>query len=77
VLTGVFGRWEELVGPAIAAHAHPVSLSHGVLVIGTDQPGWATQLRFLGPDLLQRLSAVADDGQIQRVEVKVVAPKGS
>jgi predicted nucleic acid-binding Zn ribbon protein len=73
----VFGRWEELVGTAIAAHAFPLSLSHGVLVIGTEQPAWATQLRFLGPDLLQRLSAVAGDGQIQRVEVKVVVPKGS
>jgi predicted nucleic acid-binding Zn ribbon protein len=75
VLTGIFGKWEELVGPAIAAHATPLSLSQGVLVIGTDQPAWATQLRFLGPDLLVRLSGSAGHGQIERVEVKVIAPK--
>jgi predicted nucleic acid-binding Zn ribbon protein len=77
VLTGVFGHWEALVGAGIAAHARPLSLSQGVLVIGTDQPAWATQLRFLGPDLLERLSAVGGQGEIQRIDIKVVPPKGS
>jgi predicted nucleic acid-binding Zn ribbon protein len=76
-LTGVFGQWETLVGPGIAAHARPLSLSHGVLIIGTDQPAWATELRFLAPDLLQRLSAIAGQGEIERIDVKVVPPKGS
>jgi predicted nucleic acid-binding Zn ribbon protein len=77
VLIGVFGRWEAAVGPGIAAHARPLTLSHGVLVIGTDQPAWATQLRFLAPDLLQRLSAIAGQGEIERIDIKVVPPKGS
>jgi predicted nucleic acid-binding Zn ribbon protein len=72
VLTTVFGHWDEIVGAAIAAHAWPLSLSRGVLRVGVDQPGWATQLRFLGPDLVKRLAAAAHDDVIETIEVKVV-----
>jgi predicted nucleic acid-binding Zn ribbon protein len=76
VLTAVFSRWEELVGPAVAAHARPLSLSRRRLVIGADHPGWATELRYLAPELLRRLAAAAGPGQIERVEVKVCPPRG-
>jgi predicted nucleic acid-binding Zn ribbon protein len=76
LLTAVFNRWEEVVGPAVAAHARPVSLNRGVLVIGADQPAWASQLRYLGADLLARLSALSKEGEIERVEIKVIPPKG-
>ncbi|MDP9074202.1 MAG: DUF721 domain-containing protein, partial [Actinomycetota bacterium] len=72
VLTTVFSRWEEIVGATVAAHAWPLSLSQGVLRIGVDQPAWATQLRFLGPDLMKRLASATGDDAIESVEVKVV-----
>ncbi len=53
LLTAVFADWEHLVGPAIAAHARPLSLSRRVLVIGADHPGWATQLRYFSAELLR------------------------
>jgi len=74
VLHAVFARWEEVVGSSIAAHAEPVSVRDNVLVIATEEPGWATQLRFLGPGLLRRLSAVAGVDSIDRVEIKVRPP---
>jgi predicted nucleic acid-binding Zn ribbon protein len=74
LLTAVFAQWETLVGPAIAAHAKPLSISRGVLLIGADHPGWATQLRFLGAELLARLAASAGPGQIERVDIKIVPP---
>jgi predicted nucleic acid-binding Zn ribbon protein len=74
VLASVFARWEEIVGPAVAGHARPLSLRGHVLVIGTDQPGWATQLRFLAPDLLGRLAAAVGDGAVERLEFKVTPP---
>jgi predicted nucleic acid-binding Zn ribbon protein len=52
---GVFGRWEELVGAVLAAHARPVKLDGGRLLVEVDEPGWATQLRFLESDVLARL----------------------
>jgi len=70
-LRNVFGYWADVVGEQIAAHARPVSLRDGTLVVAVDQPGWATQLRFLEADLVKRLSEVAGDGVVARVEVRV------
>jgi predicted nucleic acid-binding Zn ribbon protein len=76
LLTTVFAKWEDLVGPAIAAHARPLSVTRRVLLIGADHPGWATQLRFLSAELLQRLEATAGPGQIERVDIRIVPPAG-
>ena len=48
---GVFGRWEEAVGAALAANVRPVRLEHGTLLVEVDDPAWATQVRFLADDL--------------------------
>jgi predicted nucleic acid-binding Zn ribbon protein len=72
VLAAVFTGWEEIVGASVAAHTRPMSLRRGVLTIGTEQPAWASQLRYLGPDLLQRVASVLGEGLVERVEVKVV-----
>ena len=63
-------RWPEVVGPAVAAHATPVSLVGGTLVVRVDQPGWATQLRYLEADLIRRLQEVVS-GAVERIEVRV------
>ena len=70
-LAGVFGRWEEAVGPQIAAHARPASLTDGRLVIDVDHPTWATQLRFLESDLLGRLRDVAGADEVTSIELRV------
>jgi predicted nucleic acid-binding Zn ribbon protein len=67
----VFGHWAEVVGPAIAEHATPVSLTDGVLVVMVDEPGWATQLKFLTPEVIRNLEAQIGSGAIERVEVRV------
>lgn len=67
---GVFARWEDAVGPGVAAHAKPIRLADGVLVVEVDEPGWATQLRFLEADLLQRIAAVAGPG-VTSLELRV------
>jgi predicted nucleic acid-binding Zn ribbon protein len=68
---GVFGQWEEAVGPTVAAHARPVLLDSAHLLVEVDEPGWATQLRFLEPELLARLEAVAGAGAVTRIDVRV------
>jgi predicted nucleic acid-binding Zn ribbon protein len=68
---GVFGRWEDVVGPHVAAHARPVALDDGRLVVEVDEPGWATQLRYLEADLLDRLATVAGPGAVRSIEVRV------
>lgn len=72
---GVFGRWEDAVGPAVAAHVRPVRLDQAVLTVETDDPAWATQVKFLASTIIARLDEVARV-RVERVEVRVAA-KGS
>jgi predicted nucleic acid-binding Zn ribbon protein len=67
---GVFGRWDEAVGPTVSAHVRPVRLDDGVLVVEADEPGWATQVKFLSGDIIGRLADVAHV-RIERIEVRV------
>jgi len=67
---GVFGRWEEAVGAAVALHVQPVKLDGTTLVVKVDDPGWATQLKFLEGTLKERLLKVAG-ATIDRIEVRV------
>jgi predicted nucleic acid-binding Zn ribbon protein len=68
---GVFGHWEDAVGPHVAAHARPALLDGGTLVVDVDEPGWATQLRYLESELIERLQAVAGPGAVRTIEVRV------
>ena len=52
----------------------PCSLDDGRLVVEVDEPGWATQLRYLEADLLERLAAVAGAGAVRSIEVRVTPP---
>jgi predicted nucleic acid-binding Zn ribbon protein len=67
---GVFGRWDDAVGPAVAAHVRPVRLDQGVLTVEADEPAWATQVKFLSGDIVARLEAVAHV-RIERIDVRV------
>jgi predicted nucleic acid-binding Zn ribbon protein len=67
---GVFGRWEEAVGAAVATHVQPVKLDGSVLVVEVDDPAWATQIRFLEATLRERLREVAG-ASVERLEVRV------
>ncbi len=70
-LTLVFDGWEELVGPAVAAHARPVSLARGTLVVAVDQPAWAAQLSWLEADLLRRFDERLGVGVVRALTVRV------
>ena len=67
---GVFGRWSEAVGDAVAAHVKPVKLEGTKLIVEVDDPAWATQLRFLEGTLKQRLLEVAG-ATIDTIEARV------
>ena len=69
-VAGVFNRWADAVGDAVAAHAQPVKIERGRLVVDVDEPGWATQLRYLEHDILERLRAVGVD-DVTNLDVRV------
>jgi predicted nucleic acid-binding Zn ribbon protein len=70
-MAAVFAHWNDIVGESVAAHARPLSLVRGVLVVAVDQPGWATQLRYLATQVIERIGEVAGTGLVERVEVRV------
>lgn len=61
----ICGCWSAVVGAEVSAHATPRALRSGTLVVAVDHPGWATQLGFLGEQILaqleQRVGRVAAD----------------
>lgn len=67
---GVFGRWDDAVGPTVAAHVRPVRLDQGVLTVEADEPAWATQVKFLSSTITSRLAEVAGV-DIEHIEVRV------
>ncbi len=69
---GVFGRWDEAVGPAVAAHIRPVRLERGTLLVEASDPGWATQVRFLTDDMRARLAEVTGV-VVEHIEVRVAS----
>jgi predicted nucleic acid-binding Zn ribbon protein len=62
-------RWREIAGDELAAHAEPVRLHGGVLVLRVDSPLWATQVRYLSGDLADRANTVLGQGTVARVTV--------
>jgi predicted nucleic acid-binding Zn ribbon protein len=52
----VFFLWPQIVGADIAAHAQPVSLRNGTMVVAVDHPIWLQELsRYHKPLILQKV----------------------
>ena len=68
--------WPELVGEAIAAHSRVRSIRDGLLDVGVDSPAWATPLRYLETDLVERASQLLGPGVVTAVRVSVEGGSG-
>ena len=67
----LFARWPEIVGAAMADHVQPIRLDNEALVVSVDHPAWATQVRHLGDDLLDRVAEETGAARPNRLEVRV------
>ena len=66
----VFSRWEQLVGPDLSQHAKPVALNDKELVVKAESTAWATQIRLLQRQLLQRIAAGIGPNVVTRLNVQ-------
>ena len=66
----LFARWEKIVGPEVADHCSPVSLTDGELVVEAESTAWATQIRMLAPQLLRRINAEVGDRTVVRIRAR-------
>ena len=71
----VFSEWPELAGPGLAAHAQPIALRDGELLVEVDDPAWASQLRWLEPELRTRLEALPGGPKIDRIRFRLRTPE--
>ena len=66
-------RWESIVGPELAARCEPVRVAGGTLVIRAENQVWATQLRYLAPQLGANVDRVLGAGTVHQVRI-VIGP---
>ena len=62
-------RWPRLVGKGLAAHTKPVSLHRGRLIIHVDHPGEGFALKYVRPQVLERLQATTR-GRIEELVIR-------
>ncbi|GHJ46657.1 hypothetical protein Cs7R123_39990 [Catellatospora sp. TT07R-123] len=65
----VFGEWEKVVGPDIAAHSRPVKLENGELTVEAESTAWATQLRLLARTILGRVAGVVGHNVVTKLHI--------
>lgn len=65
----LLARWALLIGTTNAAHSHPEGYADTVLTVRTDSTAWATQLRYMAPQLVAMLNEQLGDGTVTRISV--------
>lgn len=68
----VLRRWPAIVGETVAAHARPVRLAGGILVVAASDATWATQVRYLAEQIREQVNAQLPDRQAVRTVDVVV-----
>lgn len=74
-LSKVFAGWDALVGELLASHIRPIGLRDGVLSVEVTEPAWATQLKYLGDDLIRRVNEQVGEGTVSELAVRVVGAR--
>ncbi|MBU8869732.1 MAG: DUF721 domain-containing protein [Gemmatimonadales bacterium] len=61
-------KWDEVVGPEIAAHSRAVDILDGVLVIDADHGVWRQELCLLIPQITKKFNATYGEGAVKEVQ---------
>ena len=64
--------WNQLIDPAIVAHAQPVGLNKGTLFVNVDSSVWLSEIvRYRRKEILDRLQHSFGSEQIKRISFRV------
>jgi predicted nucleic acid-binding Zn ribbon protein len=63
--------WAEIVGPAIAAAAIPVSERRGELIVRCESSVWAQELDLMAPAILARLREATGSEAVQGLRFEI------
>jgi predicted nucleic acid-binding Zn ribbon protein len=76
LLAEVQRAWPATVGAAIAAEAQPTAERAGVVTVSCSASVWAQELDLMAPQILARLNAALERGQLQRLRCVAVGHLG-
>lgn len=62
--------WAEVVGEQVSAHAQVRRLRGTVLEIAVTSDAWATELTYLGANVVERLNAILGTGTVTELLVQ-------
>lgn len=71
-VSGVTGRWREVVGDQIADHCEPLGFDEGILTVKASSTAWATQLTIMSGQIRHRINE--EFGRDIVREIKVAGP---
>jgi hypothetical protein len=54
----IFAQWERVVGSELARRCRPTSLKGGVLRVRMESAAWASEIRYLGEEIIERINRV-------------------
>ena len=68
----VMNNWEEIVGPTVAEKTRPVAFDKRKreLSIECDSTPWASNLRFMKPQILQAIERLAGEDIVRDLEIR-------
>jgi predicted nucleic acid-binding Zn ribbon protein len=70
-LTALLDAWPDIVGQALAPHAHVRSLRDGVLLVTVDAPAFATEVKYLEAHVRDAAKALVGAGVVRSLRVVV------
>lgn len=77
LLSIVFQRWEEVVGPEAARHCRPAAVEGDRLVVLVSDPAWASEVRWLAEQLLARVRELSSTSRLRTLTVRVQPARSS
>ncbi len=70
VASSLRDRWPQIVGPGLAEATRPIELIDGVLVVGCDDPAWASQIGWMERQIGDRLVEHFPDVELRRITTR-------
>ena len=67
----VFERWHEVVGTTLAERTRPIGIDGATLTLAVDEPAVASHVKFLEPQMLERLAELLGPGRVTALHLKV------
>ena len=76
-LAAVQRHWEEVVGPAVAAEAQPVSERGGVVTVACRSAVWAQELELLAPGVVAGLNERLGGARVTSLRCTATGARGA